>query len=285
VRVHDIGDGEPAHAVVACLHGDEPCGLRAVDYVRDHQTALAGPLRLVVGNERALAADSRSVDEDLNRTFPGDRTSDSHESRLAAELLDALDGLTVLDLHSTVSSAEPFAVVGTPTDRSLALAAAAGTDNVVDASYLGGGLLAHVDGVAVECGRQGSTAAGGVAVRVTARFLAAAGLLGAPGDLLAAADTVPEFVPTAEPGHHLPVRETPPTLFRIVEPAGEPGDVFVGENFVRVAAGEPFARRDGEPVAAREPFYPVLMSTDGYADKLGYRAIRVGRLDAPPTSE
>jgi predicted deacylase len=280
VRVHDIGDGEPAHAVVACLHGDEPCGLRAVDYVRDHRAALAGPVRLVVANERALAADSRSIDEDLNRAFPGDRASDSHESRLAAELLDVLDGLTVLDLHSTVSSAEPFAVVGRPTDRSLALAAAAGTESVVDASYLGGGLLAYVDGVAVECGHQGSPAAGGVAVRVTARFLAAAGLLESPADLLAAADTTPEFVPAGESGHHLPAPETPPTLFRIVEPAGEPGDVFVGENFVQVAVGEPFARRDGEPVTAREPFSPVLMSTDGYADKLGYRAVRVGRLDA-----
>ncbi len=182
MRVHDIGDGAPAHAVVACLHGDEPCGLRAVDYVRDHQTALTGPVRLVVANERALAADSRGVDEDLNRAFPGDPAADSHESRLAAELLDTLDGLTVLDLHSTVSSAEPFAVVGRPTDRSLALAVATGTESVVDASCLGGGLLAHVDGVAVECGRQGSTAAGGVAVRVTARFLAAVGLLEADVD-------------------------------------------------------------------------------------------------------
>ena len=283
MRVHDIGDGEPAHAVVACLHGDEPCGVRAVDYVRDHQTALAGPVRLVVANERALAADSRGVDGDLNRAFPGDPAADSHESRLAAELLDTLDGLTVLDLHSTVSSAEPFAVVGRPTDRSLALAAATGTESVVDASYLGGGLLAHVDGVAVECGRQGSTAAGGVAVRVTARFLAAAGLLEAPDDLLAGADTVPGFVPTGASPHRLPPRDTPPVLFRIVGPAGEPNDVFVAENFTRVAAGDPFARRDGEPVTASEPFYPVLMSTDGYADKLGYRATRVGRLDTPTT--
>ena len=284
MRVYDIGDGEPAHAVVACLHGDEPCGLRAVDSLRDHQTALAGPVRLVVANERAITTDSRAVDEDLNRAFPGDSASDSHESRLAAELLDRLDGLTVLDLHSTLSSAEPFAVVGRPTDRSLALAAATGTDNVVDASSLGGGLLAHVDGVAVECGRQGSTAAGGIAVRVTARFLAAAGLLESPDDLLDAADTVSGFVPTGEPDHRLPPRDTPPALFRIDGPAGEPDDVFTAENFVRVAAGEPFARRDGELVRATEPFYPVLMSTDGYADKLGYRATHIERLDTPPTA-
>jgi Succinylglutamate desuccinylase len=273
VRIHDVGDGEPSHAVVACLHGDEPCGLRAVDSVRSYRAALDGPVRVVVANERALTADSRSVDEDLNRAFPGDPAADSHESRLAADLLDALDGLTVLDLHSTVSSPEPFAVVAHPTDRSLALAAATGTDNVVDASHLGGELLSHVDGVAVECGHQGSTAAADVAVRVTARFLSAAGLLATPDDLSGAT-----HVPTGETDHGPPARETLPAVFRIVEPAGEPDDVFVAENFLRVAAGEPFARRDGEPVTATESFYPVLMSTDGYADKLGYRATRVGRL-------
>jgi hypothetical protein len=275
VRVYDLGEGDPSYAVVACLHGDEPCGRRAVEFLQDRAPALAEPLRLVVANERAVAAGRRSVDEDLNRAFPGDPDGDTHESRLAAEVLAAVEGTTVLDLHSTVSGPEPFAVVGRTTDRSLALAAATGTDHAVDAGYLGGGLLAHVDGVAVECGLKGSDAAAGVAVRVLARFLTAAELLPSPAALLSGTDTVP----AAPAGHRLPDRDTTPELFRIVGEAGRPGDAFTGENFERVAAGEAFARRDGEPVRADEPFYPVLMSTEGYDDKLGFRAVREGRLD------
>ena len=276
MRVYDLGGTDPSYAVVACLHGDEPCGRRAVEFLRDRAPALAEPLRLVVANERAVADDRRSVDEDLNRAFPGDPDGDTHESRLAAEVLAAVEGTTVLDFHSTVSGPEPFAVVGRTTDRSLALAAATGTDHVVDAGYLGGGLLAHVDGVAVECGLKGSDAAAGTAVRVLARFLTAADLLSSPAALLSEGDDVP--APPA--GHRLPDRGTTPELFRIVGEAGRPGDVFTGENFRRVAAGEPFARRGGEPVRADEPFSPVLMSTEGYAEKLGFRAVREGRLDS-----
>ena len=276
MRVHDLGGDDPSYAVVACLHGDEPCGLRAVEHLRANEPALAEPLRLVVANERAIDDGCRCVDEDLNRAFPGDPDGDSHESRLAADVLSAVEGRTVLDFHSTVSGPEPFAVVGRAPDRSLALAAATGTDHAVDAGYLGGGLLSHVDGVAVECGLKGSTAAAGVAVRVLARFLTAAELVSEPAAVLTSDQTAAP--PDTAPGHTLPARGTTPELFRIVGEAGQPGDVFTGENFQRVAAGEAFAHRDGEPVRAEEPFYPVLMSTDGYADKLGFRAVREGRL-------
>ena len=277
VRVTDLGGDDPPYAVVACLHGDEPCGLRAVEHLRANEPELAEPLRLVVANERAIDDGCRCVDEDLNRAFPGDPDGDSHESRLAADVLSAVEGRTVLDLHSTVSGSEPFAVVGRTTDRSLALAAATGTDHAVDAGSLGGGLLSHVDGVAVECGLSGSEAAAGVAVRVVARFLTAAELVPEPS-ALPTGDAV--ALPETTPDHGLPARGTTPELFRIVGEAGRAGDVFTGENFRRVAAGEAFARRDGASVQAQEAFYPVLMSTDGYADKLGFRAVREGRLTA-----
>jgi hypothetical protein len=39
-----------------------------------------------------------------------------------------------------------------------------------------------------------------------------------------------------------------------------------------------FAHRDDESLRADEPFYPVLMSTAGYDDMVGFKAERVGRL-------
>ncbi|MEZ3116404.1 succinylglutamate desuccinylase/aspartoacylase family protein [Halobaculum sp. MBLA0147] len=287
MRVYDVGGDDPDYAVVACLHGDERCGLHAVEYVREHAAALRAPVRLVVANERAVDAGVRAVDEDCNRVFPGDSDGDTHERRLAARVLDAVAGRTVLDLHSTHSTAEPFAIVARADDRALRLAAATGTAHVVDASYVGGGLLSHVDGVAVECGLTGTDAAAADAVRIVARFLTAADVLADPDDLLALAgddttggcggDDHPQ--PDVTPGA-LPPRDpdTRPTVYRIVGEAGEPGDVFVAENFALVAAGERYATRDGTPVVAEEAFVPVLMSTDGYDDKLGFRARQLGPL-------
>jgi hypothetical protein len=274
VRIYDLGDGDPEYAVVACLHGDETCGLRAVEHLRAQRGRLREPLRLVVANERALDAGQRAVDTDLNRAFPGDSDGETHERRLAVEVLDAVRDTTVLDLHSTVSSEEPFTIVVDATERALELAAASGTDHVVEASYVGGGLLSHVDGVAVECGLKQSAAAAGNAVRIVARFLAAADLLDRPEDLLT------ETLPDPTPGHGLPARTpaTPPTVYRIDGELGRRGDEFDGENFVRVEPGEQYGHRDGDPLTADGEFYPVLMSSDGYDEKLGFRGEQIGSL-------
>jgi len=315
VEPADGTDQDCSVAVVCCVHGDEVCGREAAERflsVREN-LSVTEPVKFVLANPRATAQGQRWVDEDLNRVFEDTDDeqggAESYERGLREDLQEELDGCDVLDLHSTDSTSEPFAV--TSLFESIDTQGSAQVDecsfekdnrddkqrrkelvnstgivsHAVEATQIGGGLVSYseLSGVAVECGRQGSTAAGGVAVRVTARFLAAVGLLEAPDDLLAGADTAPGFVPTGASAHRLPPRDTPPVLFRIVGPAGEPNDVFVAENFTRVAAGEPFARRDGEPVTASEPFSPVLMSTDGYADKLGYRGTRVGRLDTPTT--
>ncbi|ELZ54483.1 succinylglutamate desuccinylase/aspartoacylase, partial [Halorubrum hochstenium ATCC 700873] len=49
--------------------------------------------------------------------------------------------------------------------------------------------------------------------------------------------------------------------------------------FERVESGERFAAADGEPLLADEPFYPVLLSPNGYRDQFGYVADRVGTLE------
>ena len=64
----------------------------------------------------------------------------------------------------------------------------------------------------------------------------------------------------------------------IQPPLGRLGDVVevVVENVTRVEAGQAFARADGEQLTAEEPFYPVLLSANGYEEIFGYTAERVG---------
>ncbi|WP_266078563.1 M14 family metallopeptidase [Haladaptatus caseinilyticus] len=254
MRVETVGDGTPELAVVACLHGNEPCGKTAIERVLAENPAFERPVRFIIANEEAVKEHVRSIDEDLNRSFPGDPDGSTHESRLAAELLSQVHGCDVLDLHSTRSHPEPFALVSRLNERTKRLARATGAARVVDVSYIAGGLIDQSNGVAVECGFRGTRRAERNAERVLRNFLGVMGAL----------DTLSE--------------EGDPELYRIFDVVEGSGYEFIGENFVRVETGETFARRDGEVLRAERPFYPILMSTDGYEDILGFQAERVGKL-------
>ncbi|GAA0226978.1 succinylglutamate desuccinylase/aspartoacylase family protein [Haladaptatus pallidirubidus] len=254
MHVETVGDGTPELAVVACLHGNELCGKTAIERVLAENPDFHRPVRFVVANEEAIVNNVRSIDEDLNRAFPGDQEGETHESRLAAELLPLVRDCSLLDLHSTRSHPEPFALVAQLNDRTEQLARATGVSRVVDVSYIAGGLIDHVDGVAVECGLRGTKRAGENAERVLRNFL---GEMDAVDTLSDASD---------------------PELYRIFDVVEGTGYDFVGENFVRVEVGEPFARKNGEERRAERAFYPVLMSTNGYEEILGFQAERVGKL-------
>lgn len=254
------GDVRPL-AVVTAIHGDEPCGVQAIHRLLDSVESFMQPVTFVIANERALEMESRFIDTDLNRAFPGHPKADLHERRLAARLLETLEGHDVVSVHSTTSIGEPFALIQRETRTTRSLARAAGVDHVVDISFVDGGLEDHVEGIAVECGIKGSEAAVETAVSTLENILTWRGAL--PG----------------------PANRTSPRLYRVTDRV-EGGDLqFVGENFTPVSAGDVFARRpvadsgvDSEAVRATEDFTPVLMSSDGYDDILGFAATRCGEL-------
>jgi hypothetical protein len=257
MRVQTLGDGTPDLAVVACLHGNERCGLTAIERVLAENPTFSRPVRFAIANEEAIAENVRFVDEDLNRAFPGDPEGETHESRLAAELLPEIRDCGVLDLHSTRSHPEAFALLSRVNDRTKRLARATGVGRVVDISYVVGGLIDYVDGVAVECGLRGTERAERNAERILRNFLGETGAIDALSD------------------------GGDPELYRIFDAVGDGDYEFIGENFVRVEEGEVFAREEGEggtDLRADRAFYPVLMSTDGYEDMIGFRAERVGTL-------
>jgi succinylglutamate desuccinylase len=257
MRVSQLGDGDPDVAVVAGVHGDEPCGVRAVEAVLADPPTVSRPVKLVVANERALAREERYVDEDLNRAFPGDPDASSHEGRLAAELERELDGCTTLSLHSTQSYGSPFALVDAVDDETAAICSGLSIDAVVEtASFADGRLISYPGTVEVECGYQGSDAAAENARRIVREFLDATGVL------------------SAEAAR----REVP--VFRFTERVSKPTereeyDVYV-ENFERVAEGETFAAAGGDPWVADDEFYPILMSPYGYEQVFGYAGERIG---------
>jgi predicted deacylase len=256
--VWQLGAGHPNLAVVGGIHGDEPCGPAALRTLRDHDPAVERPVRCIVANEEALAENVRYIDEDLNRAFPGDPDADSHERRLAAKLVDTLDGALTLALHSTQSHSTPFAIVTEVTPEMRRICARLPIEALIDAGeFVEGRLLTAVPTIEVECGLQGSTAAGAQASWVVEAFLGATGAL------------------KAAP----PAREVP--IYRLEQriPKAEAQSYAVEvENLTRVPAGEAYARVGDSTVVAEDSFYPVLLSAEGYEDIFGYQASYAGKI-------
>ncbi|WP_049921100.1 succinylglutamate desuccinylase/aspartoacylase domain-containing protein [Halopiger djelfimassiliensis] len=265
MRVAQIGSGTPEIAVVAGIHGDEPCGVRAVERLLDERPTVERPVKLIVANEEALKRRVRFVDEDLNRAFPGDPNAETHESRLAHELVGELEGCLTFSMHSTQSHAEPFAIVNGVSETATEIVPQLPVTALVETSnFAEGRLFSSIETIEVECGMQGSETAAQNADRLTRAFLTAVGAL--PGDTVC--------------------RELP--IYRLTnvirKQDADTYEVFV-ENFTEVESGDPFAAADGNEQVAEEPFYPVLMSPNGYRDVFGYAAEKVDVLSSPPTAD
>jgi predicted deacylase len=179
VRVEQLGSGEPTIAIVGGIHGDEPCGDQAVESLLADPPALSEPVLLVVANELAADRGVRYVDHDLNRVFPGDPESDSHERRLAARLRAELEGCRALSLHSTQSYGRPFALVNGVGEFERDVCPRLSIDAVVDTADTDGGRIfdAVPATIEIECGYQRSAVAAENAVEISHEFLAATGAL------------------------------------------------------------------------------------------------------------
>lgn len=263
MRIEQLGEGTPEVAVVAAIHGDEPCGVHAVERLLDDEPAVDRPVKLIVANEEALERGVRYVDEDLNRAFPGDPDADTHEGRLAADLAREVRDCTTLALHSTQSYGEPFAVTDTVGAVARTVCPHLPISVLVDTqAETDGRLIEYPHTVEVECGYQGSTQAAENAVELVWGFLRAAGAL--PTDDFRQGER--DEVAVYRLGR------------RIAKPPADTYEVFA-ENFDRVEADEAFAAADDREMVAAAPFYPVLLSAYGYESIFGYRSEYVGALD------
>jgi predicted deacylase len=261
MRIEYLGGEDPDIAVVGGIHGDEPCGPEAIERLLELDPAVERPVALVIANERALAVEKRYVDEDLNRAFPGRSDAPTHESRLAARLVEEIGHCRTLSLHSTQSYEGMFALVNEVSPYARAVCPRLSVDTVVDVGpYDDGRLFQSIpQTIEIECGYQGSTRAAANAFQVTKEFLGATGVL--PDQRLAPQTGLELF------RLRRPIEKTDASSYQVY-----------ASNFERVIEGEPYAAADESEIVAEGPFYPVLLSSYGYEDLFGYAAERVGTL-------
>lgn len=257
MRIERLGEGTPEISIVGGIHGDEPCGVRAIERLLADRSPLSEAVKLIVANEAAIEAGVRYVDADLNRAFDEPHENADHEYGLARRLAAEVRGTTVLSIHSTRSHADPFAISAGILPHVHRLVPHLSVDALVDTSVAVNGRLFETaaDVIEVEAGLQGSDAAAENAYRLAREFLTAEGAL--PGD------TVPSELPLFS------------LTGTIEKPPATSYDVFT-PNFARVEAGEAFASADDRLLRAEEPFWPVLLSAEGYRTIFGFESQKGG---------
>lgn len=252
MRVEIFGEGDPEYAVVASVHGDELCGWHAFNRLKDSDYELEGALKFIIANEKGFRYGKRFIDTNMNRCSEGELESDEYEEREAAKLRDELKDLKVLDIHSTESKKCPFAIIVGQNSEDVDLARSTGLERLVDMEYVDGGITRGINGVVVECGYLDDESAADMAYDILVNFLAAEGLIDEEYE------------------------RSDPDLFEVFDKEKGSDFEFVAENFNPVEEGEVFARKENKLKRAEEKFWPVLMSTDGYDDIIGFKARLVG---------
>ena len=195
VTTFDSGVPGPHVMLSALVHGNEPCGAHALDYLlREGVRPERGRITLSFMNVAAYArfdpaspAASRYVDEDFNRLWSAEVLGDSRDSvelRRAREVRPLVDTVDLLlDIHSMQHATAPLMMAG-PLDKGRRLAAEVGAPAhvVCDAGHTAGTRMrdyaafgdpeSACNALLVECGQHWSRGTGRVAVEVALRFLA-----------------------------------------------------------------------------------------------------------------
>lgn len=208
--------GAPGRNVMvsALVHGNEPCGAIALDWLfRNEIRPVAGTLILAFMNIEAYRAfdpanpnATRWLDEDMNRVWDkrvldGDRTSS--EIARAREVRPVLDEIDLLfDIHSMQHLAPPLMMTGRH-KRAKDLAAQIGVPERVvgDVGHAAGRRMRDYGGfddpnstktaLLIECGQHWQAAAGDLAIESMLRFLVATGSI-APDHLDRFSDAPPQ---------------------------------------------------------------------------------------------
>ncbi|MDD2487706.1 MAG: succinylglutamate desuccinylase/aspartoacylase family protein [Candidatus Gracilibacteria bacterium] len=97
----------PTLAIIGGTHGNEVCGIRLLDFLKDNLTIKSGKVILIYGNPEAIAKGVRQVGMNLNRAFLEDEKLDStqkgtYEYRRSRDIMEILKECDYsLDIHSS----------------------------------------------------------------------------------------------------------------------------------------------------------------------------------------
>jgi succinylglutamate desuccinylase len=102
--------------IIAGIHGNETCGVEAIEAILASLTIEKGIVHVIFGNPRALEQSTRFIDTNLNRLFRSDNLlsesqRSSYEYGRSRHIMKLVsEAGASLDIHSTLNESRPFIV-------------------------------------------------------------------------------------------------------------------------------------------------------------------------------
>lgn len=120
--------------IIGGMHGNEPLGLAVVRLFQEYPV---DGIDVLIANEKAVKANTRFTEQDLNRSFPGDTSAGVYERVRANEILEIAKGYDiVLDFHNTGCPENDCGFVGEGATQALYDAAwVLGIQRIIVADY------------------------------------------------------------------------------------------------------------------------------------------------------
>lgn len=173
--------------ILGSIHGNEPCGAQAIEWLLEElkvHPILSGHLKLVIGNPKALAKNTRFIHVDMNRLYGGsikgvDILEHWFELERIEEIKAAIKGSEILlDLHSGTTAMPPMTCNANSKEH-IELASIFPIEFITtgwDGSTTGVGGDEYMDsqgglGLTVECGQHNSDSSFRVAKKAISSLL------------------------------------------------------------------------------------------------------------------
>jgi predicted deacylase len=257
--IKKYGQGQPALVIVACLHGDEIVGRRVIDELYKLKI-IKGQLKTIIANQAALEKGVRFIDQDLNRSFPGNKNSNLAEEKIAHYILQEIKYADyIVDIHSTSTDTKDVMIIKKRDAQIDQMIRFINPRRVLlmSENYGQQALVNFCSGVSIEYGRHKAEDTFIKSLQDIKTLMHHLGMIKMKdvAEERSATENYQVFDVASKPAH-----------FRINKNI---------HNFVKVLSGDVLGYINNRPVLAKEDFYPVLFGEQAYKDIIGFKASKI----------
>lgn len=245
---------QPTIVVVGCLHGDETVGYKVIKELQKLKI-IKGQLKTIIGNDRAFIFNTRFIDKDLNRSFPGNKKSEYFEERRASEIIEVISSSDyVIDIHSTTSDSKDVIIIKKKNTIINKMISVINPSKVVlmPKNFGDGSLIKFCSGISMEYGKN-NKGTFTKSLNDIKRLMSNLGMIEDNSSKIINKTKFYEIFGT----------EIKPKGFKLSK---------LIHNFNIVSKSSVIGQVGNKTIRAKETFYPVLFGEKAYKDIIGFKA-------------
>jgi succinylglutamate desuccinylase len=246
---------KPTIVIIGCLHGNELVGQKIIAELKKLKI-IKGQLITIIGNPKAVIAKKRFIDQDLNRSFPGNKNSKILEERLAVNILKKISPNDyVIDIHSTTSDTKNVIIIKKRNAIVNKIISIINPNKVVlmPKNFGDGSLINFCSGISIEYGKDNHKDTFTKSLNDIKKLMS---------NLEMIEDDSSKIINKTEYYKIFGVE---------IRPKGFKLNKLI-HNFRLVSKGSIIGHVSNKPIRAGESFYPILFGEKSYKDIIGFKA-------------